>query len=175
MGIAWGGGEVRLFRSGLAASHHHLSATGFQAFAPHIWCQTTAAGVPYLGLSVVYWPPKYPVLGAVRLKPLKVEGLRYGAPAAFGEASLAAWTAAILAPSSGAIAAWGLWGGPLYLWLLVSPVFIYLGLLAISPRKPLWAHYPLAPLVHIFAAPLPWAPYFLTNRFPLRVELWVTN
>lgn len=33
VGVAWGGGEVRLFRSGLAASHHHLSTTGSWAYA----------------------------------------------------------------------------------------------------------------------------------------------
>ena len=164
-----------MFRSGLAASHHHLSATGFQALTPSVWYQAVASPLPLLSISFAYWPIKAPAGGAIRLKLLKAEGLRYGAPVAFGEASLVAWTTAVLAPSSGAIAAWGLWGAPFYLWLLVSPVFIYLGLVAASPRKPLWAHYPLVPLVHIFAAPLPWVPYALTNRFSLRVELWVTK
>ena len=34
VGVLWGGGEVRLFRAGLAASHHHLSTTGTQQCAP---------------------------------------------------------------------------------------------------------------------------------------------
>lgn len=73
----------------------------------------------------------------VRIRAAHRQGPAYGAPVAFGEASLVAWALALLAPSSGAMSAWGLWGAPLYLWLGVAPLFVYLGLLARRPTKPL--------------------------------------
>lgn len=174
VGVAWGGGEVRLFRSGLAASHHHLSSTGFEGCSPTLWHQCRSAAAPTWCLTAAYYCGHRPALGALRSKPSQ-GGFRYGAPVAAGEASLVAWALALLAPSSGAISAWGLWGAPAYLWLLVLPPFFYLGLFARSPRRPLWGHYPLVPIAHVFAAPLPWAPYPLMNRFTFRVVLCLTS
>jgi hypothetical protein len=105
---------VRLFRSGLAASHHHLSTAGLEAGADPLWGQRLCAPAPALGLALVYWPAQPHLVGAARLQPPTRVGLERGAPAPFGEASLAAWVAALLAPSSGAAASWGFWGAPLY-------------------------------------------------------------
>jgi hypothetical protein len=178
VGLAWGGGELRLFRSGLAASHHHLSVTGFQSCSPTLWSQHLSTPALGLGFGLGYWPSQPPQIEAARMLCRKAGGLKGGSPVAFGEASLAAWATALLAPSSGAIAAWGLWGAPVYLWLCVAPLFLYLGLLPLSPLRPLWAHYPLVPLAHVFATPAPWAPFLLTNRYafaPKTAEAWATN
>ena len=120
---------------------------------------------PLVGWSALYWQSNPPHATPLRIKASRGLSLAPRGAAAFGEASLAAWCLALLAPSSGAISAWGLWGAPLYLWLMVAPLFIYLGLHPQKPSKPLWVHYPLIPLAHVFATPLPWVPYFLTNRY----------
>ena len=80
-----------------------------------------------------------------------------GGPLAAGEASLVAWASALFAPSSGAISAWGLWGAPLYLWLTLVPLWLFLG--PGFNRRGLsaaWTHAPALPLAHVFATPLPW-------------------
>lgn len=174
VGAAWGGGEVRLFRSGLTASHHHLSVTGFCSHCLKTWYQSLGALIHVFGLPLLFWKPSSLKVQPVRIQVYSGHTRAYGGPVAFGEASLAAWAVAFLAPSSGAVAAWGLWGAPLYLWLFLTPPLIYLGALATSPQSPLWAHYPLIPLAHIFASPLPWAPCFLPNRF-VGAPIWQIN
>ena len=50
-GALWGGGGVRLFRIGLAASHHHLSATGLAAPGGDL-SGARAYAAPALGLAL---------------------------------------------------------------------------------------------------------------------------
>lgn len=165
VGVAWGGGEVRLFRAGLAASHHHLSMAGSWAYSYGPWSLGLGAAAPSLSLSVLYAPGSSPTTRPARVKVKRGPTPGYGAPVTLGEASLAAWGLALLAPSSGAVSAWGLWGAPIYLWLGAIPPFVYLGLLSRKPARPLWVHYPLVPLAHVFGTPLPWAPNLLLSRF----------
>jgi hypothetical protein len=76
-GAAWGGAGVRLFRIGLAASHHHLSATGV----------TTPLGD--LGPAAAYPAPCAAALaplarGGAAQPPLRAAPLAQGAPSPRG-------------------------------------------------------------------------------------------
>jgi len=91
-------------------------------------------------------------------------GPLHGAPLAAGELSLLGWALALFAPSSAALSAWGLWGGYAYLWLIYIPLFGYIAARPGAGQQVWWLHYPLVPLGHLFAAPLPWSPSIVKLR-----------
>lgn len=94
-----------MFRAGLAASHHHLSITGLEFPASNLWRQGIVCSAFWTSLWLVYWPHSRALGQPARVKP-SLPSLRKGAaPIAFGEASLAAWVAAVLAPSGAVVSA----------------------------------------------------------------------
>ena len=154
-GAAWGGAAVRLFRVGLSASHHHLAAAGSCATAP-AWALGGPAPAPALGalaLACVRPLPPCPPLRAAPAPATRVQG-----PEAPSEAALAAWALAVVGPTGGGLAAWGLWAAPLYVWAALGALGAAVGipLLGTGGGRP--AHSPLAPLAHAFGAGLPWGP-----------------
>lgn len=110
-GALWGGAELRLFRVGLVASHHHLAATGlYPPLAP--WGRTSAYAVAGGGaFALVAYPPS----AAPGLPPLRspsAPAASGGAPTTPGEVALAAWAGGLWAPASAALAL-GNTGAPL--------------------------------------------------------------
>lgn len=154
LGVLWGGAEVRLFRLGLAASHHHLSGTGLGGGAPLLWAPAAVAASPWPSLFLCSArgrgrPP-------VPLRNPPGWGAPRSGPGLAGEASLATWGASLLAPASSSLATWGAWGGGLLSWLLLIPLLLPFGDALRGAGKPaIWAHLPLAPLSHLFATQLP--------------------
>jgi hypothetical protein len=110
-GAHWGGAGLRLFRVGLAASHHHLSATGV-ATPAGAWEAPHGCAAPSLAVTALAWGAPRPPCAPLR----SPAGKRGQGPGAWApsEGALAAWTLALLAPSGGALAAWGVWLAPLY-------------------------------------------------------------
>jgi len=89
LGSTWGGGEVRLFRTGLAASHHHLSSTGAASYASATWEAPYRTASLRYGAAVAAAVPRAPLLPPCRVCPLPAFGSA-GAAAAAAEAALGA-------------------------------------------------------------------------------------
>lgn len=156
-GALWGGGGVRLFRIGLAASHHHLSATGLAAPGGDLggaYAYAAPALAPFVAPLVARpLPPTPPLLAP----PAPGRGGASG-PWAPSEGALGAWSLALLAPSGGALAAWGVWLAPLYTWAALGALAAAFRWPQAGAPGPQGAHAPLAPLAHALGGGLPWAP-----------------
>lgn len=163
-GSSWGGGGLRLFRLGLAASHHHLSASGLEAPAD-VWLCKALVVAGWAALAAPS-PSRHPPTGALRLGRAAPAGRPPAGPWAPSEGALAAWAAALLAPSGGALAAWGVWLAPLYLGAGLGGLAASFGWP--SPAAPRGAagasHSPLAPLAHTLGGGLSWGLASPTHR-----------
>ena len=165
----WGGGHVRIFRSGLVASHHHLAATGLVTPSPLEWLPKGLFISKTVAIAMAY-PPQRGVTGAARVR----GALPSTFPLSPGEAVNLAWAFSLLTPTTvAAIASESQLGGPSYLWLSLATLYIYLksgfGTPKPLPSKAALAHTNLAPLAHFLGTSTPW---FWGAAPSSRVKAW---